>query len=203
MSGPYLIRMSDAAFADIPNKVVPRTVRLKDPTLAGPAATKWIFIGYCEKLLYKNAKLVELLVRFAGRVDDADCWSQLTEGQRALHSLATFDGQVRNGGITQFFWNCPDLVIAVSEALTALGESELATAYEKALASLVGNMEAWSNLRNQSEADPEEFWEPFQASYELLDLNWFDDSYFEKYGPALVVRLVDYVRASKHEFIEF
>jgi hypothetical protein len=110
---------------------------------------------------------------------------------------------VRNGGITQFFWNCPDLVIAVSEALTALGQSELATAYEKALASLVGNMEAWSNLRNQSEADPEEFWEPFQASYELLDLNWFDDSYFEKYGPALVVRLVDYVRASKHEFIEF
>jgi hypothetical protein len=36
MNVPYLVQMSVAAFDDIPNKVVPRTVRMNDPTLDGP-----------------------------------------------------------------------------------------------------------------------------------------------------------------------
>ena len=110
MNGPFLIRIDDAKFADIPNKVVPRTVRFKDPTFESRQAREWIFSGYCEKLLHKNEKLRDLLQQFVGRMDDPECWNRLTQGQRILYSLAALDGQVKNGGITQFFWNCPDLL---------------------------------------------------------------------------------------------
>src|SRR5262249_23771253 len=107
---PYLIRMSDVAFAHIPNKVVPRTVRLKDPTFTSDQATVWILDGYCEKLLYKNAKLEELFRQFPGRFDDPGCRNWFTQGQRILYVLSALDGEVKNGGLTQFFWNCPDLI---------------------------------------------------------------------------------------------
>src|SRR5262245_40592405 len=120
MNGPFLIRIDDAKFADIPNKVVPRTVRLKDPTFESREAHEWIFGGYCEKLRYKNDGLQQLLQQFVGRLDDPKCWNQLTQGQRSLFSLAALDGQVKNGGVTQFFWNCPDLIFPASDSLSML-----------------------------------------------------------------------------------
>jgi hypothetical protein len=38
--------------------------------------------------------------------------------------------------------------------------------------------------------------------YDLLDLNWFDDAYYEQYGPTLIGLLIAYVRENKAEFIE-
>lgn len=198
----HLIQLSDAEFDSIPNKFVPRTVRLQDPSLASPQTAVWILSGYCRKLLEKNEKLQEVLPQFAGKFDDPECRNCLTQGQRILYVLSAFDGQVNNGGITQFFWNCPDLIFEVSEALQLLGETELAQAYDKALESLIGNKDEWIQLRSQSSNDPSNFWEPFQKTYDLLDLSWFDDAYFEKDGPSLVARLVEYVRAHKEEFIE-
>ncbi len=40
MNGPLLIRIDDVKFADLPNKVVPRTVRLKDPTFESRQASQ-------------------------------------------------------------------------------------------------------------------------------------------------------------------
>jgi hypothetical protein len=202
MDGPHLIRMSDAEFAGLPGKVVPRTLRIEDPSFESPRAAEWILGGYCEKLLYKNEGLQRALQRASGTPDDPECRNCFTRGQRILHALAALDGQVRNGGITQFFWNCPDLIFDVSEALDALGEGSLAQAYDKALENLIGNKDEWMELRRQSGTDPSSFWEPFQKSYDLLDLSWFDEAYFGTYGPSLVARLVNYVRANKAEFIE-
>ena len=202
MNRPLLIHLDDTKFADIPNKVVPRTVRLKDPTFESSEAREWIFGGYCEKLLHKNEDLTEMLQQFLGRLDDPECWDRLTQGQRILYSLSALDGQVKNGGVTQFFWNCPNLIFPASDALAALKYSELSTAYEKALESLIGKKDKWVELRNQSGNDPETFWEPFQATYDLLDLNWFDDAYLEQYGPTLIDLLLKYVRENKAEFIE-
>jgi hypothetical protein len=197
-----LVRLSDAEFANIPSKVVPRTVRLADPSLEGPKAIKWVFIGYCDKLLNKNEPLQKVLRRFAGRRDDPECRRSLTPGQRTLHSLAALDGQVGNGGIAQFFWNCPDLIIEASESLEVLGETELAAAYGRALEALIGNKEDWLELRKLAGADPEGFWESFQATYDLLDLDWFDTAYFGQHGGLLVARLVNYVQTHRAEFIE-
>ena len=79
---------------------------------------------------------------------------------------------------------------------------ELSVAYEKALESLIGKKDKWLDLRRQSSSDSANFWGPFQATYDLLDLNWFDDAYFEQFGPALIDLLVIYVRKNKAEFIE-
>ena len=202
MTFPYLIRMTNDAFADIPKKVVPRTIRLVDPTLEGPKAIGWVFGGYCRKLLEDNEKLQELLRRFIGRFDDPECWSCLTHGQQKLYALGALDGQVKSGGVTQFFWNFPDLIFPASAALADLTMPELAADYEKALESLIDRKDTWLDLRSRSRNDPGNFWEPFQASYDLLDLTWFDDAYFEKYGLDLVARLVQYVQANRVEFME-
>lgn len=202
MNGPYLVQIDDMMFADIPNKVVPRTVRLKDPTFETRQAREWIVAGYCNKLLDKNVKLQALLQQFAGHLDKSECWCCLTQGQRILISLSALDGQVKNGGITQFFWNCPDLIFPVSDALVGLGYMELSVAYEKALESLMGNKDQWLNIRKQSSDNPTFSWEQFQETYELLDLNWFDDAYFKQYGLMLNDLLLKYVREHKTEFIE-
>jgi len=199
---PYLIRMSDAAFADIPNRVVPRTVRLKDPDLTTDKAKVWILDGYCEKLLYKNAKLEELFRQFPGKFDDPDCRDCFTQGQRILHVLSVFDGQVKNGGLTRFFWNYPDLIFEVPDALEPLGQTALRHAYDNAMEGLVGNKDEWIELRKKFSNDPGDAWQPFEKSYDLLDLAWFDDAYFKTYGQSLVAGLVNYVKCHKEEFIE-
>lgn len=202
MNGPFLIRMDEATFAEIPNKAVPRTVRLEDPALQSRRATEWIFTGFCERLIDNNEKLQEFLRQFVGRLDAPECWNQLTQGQRILCSLAALDGEVRNGGITQFFWNCPDMIFPAGESLTALNCSDLSINYEEAVDSLVGNQESWLELRKKASDDPANFWEPFQSTYDLLDLNWFDDAYFEQFGPVLIDLLVNYVKENKAQFTE-
>lgn len=159
-------------------------------------------IGYGEKLIRKNEKLQQVLQQYIGRRDTPECWNQLTPGQRILYALTALDGQVRNGGVTQFFWNCPDLIFPACDAMAALGYSEFSAAYEQALERLLGQKDRWIDLRDQSRANPADFWGSFQATYDLLDLDWFDDAYFKQYGPALVTRLVKYVSEHKKEFIQ-
>ena len=202
MNGPFLIQLDEANFANIPSKVVPRTIRLKDPSFETLEARECIFIGYCEKLLYKNDRLMAMLKPFVGRLDDPECWNKLTPGQRILYSLASLDGEVKNGGITQFFWNCTDLIFPANHALLALNYPELSAAFEKALEGLIGKKDKWVELRNQSGGDPANLWEPFRATYELLDLGGFDDAYYEQFGTKLIDLLVKYVQAKKTEFIE-
>jgi hypothetical protein len=194
--------MSDAAFSDLPNKLVPRTVRVKDPALESPEATKWVFIGYCEKLLYKNERLQQLWQRFADQPGDPEWRNCLTRGQRSLYALGTFDGQVKNGGITQFFWNYPELILEVADALQALGEAELAEAYNQALERLVAKKDDWDELQSRSGRGASDFLKSFQSSYDVLDLAWFDDAYFKTHGPRLLARLVEYVKTHRGEFIE-
>src|SRR5262249_19857990 len=141
----------------------------------------------------------------------------LTPGQRLFQVLARFDGQVCNGGITQFFWNYPEHIAHVGDALQVLGEVELFEAYSKAVASLVGKERDWVQLRKEAFRTPARpDWEPFQKSYELLDLSWFDGAYYDRWGydaagqwvklgegfkVPFLRRLAAYVKAHPEEFI--
>jgi hypothetical protein len=125
---------------------------------------------------------------------------------------------VKNGGITQFFWNFPEYIFEVRDAIELLGPPELLQNYEKALESLVGRKEGWLKLRQEcylDQSNPD--WEPFRKSYDLLDIGWFDKAYFDKRGynerkewviqqrglhHALLKHLADYVRSYKAELIE-
>jgi hypothetical protein len=202
MSARYLVRLSEAEFAGIPAKFVPRTIRLRDPSLQSHESARYILSGYLRKLLENNEGLQQVFRQFVGRLDAPECRAQLTHGQRVLYTLAALDGQVQNGGLAQFFWNCPDLVFEAQDALNVLAEEELTGAYDQALEQLIGNQHKWLELRRQAGGDPEDFWRHFEASYDVLNLSWFDDAYFDTYGPSLVARLLNYVDVNRSEFIE-
>ena len=148
----------------------------------------------------------------------ADPREHMTTGLRALLDLGRFDGQVCNGGLTQFFWNYPETVGGVFDALELLGETDLIAALDRAAGQSVGKLEDWHRLREQAQAAPGQAgWEPFRQSYELLDLGWFDAEYFDTrhrpdvggaavvirvgLGNRLLTRLNAWVRANPDEFI--
>jgi hypothetical protein len=167
--------------------------------------------GYFDKLFLTNAKLPKerWTVEFL---------ETLTKGQQIFVLLASFDGQVKNGGITQFLWNCPDEIFPVRDAIEYLGEKKLLENYERALENLLGKKESWLALREQCYQAPKNpKWESFQATYDLLDLSWFDDAYFDKCGydsenqwvvqgdglhRSLAGKLIAYVKDRPEEFIE-
>jgi len=60
----------------------------------------------------------------------------MTPPQRVLSTLTCFNSQVLNGGIFQFFCNCPRWAIHVEPALRAIDFPELADAFGKAIAQL-------------------------------------------------------------------
>jgi hypothetical protein len=204
---PLLAKMSLDYFHSIPRKVIPRTVRMEDPTFESDQATAWIVDGYAERFLYKNEAIMEVL-------GDSDRRTCATKGQQILYALIAFDGQIKNGGIEQFFWNGTDIIPDVSEALRALDLPELQKHYDRAVETLLGKKDDWNDLRNQAYRDPEQLdWEPFRQSYAVLDLDSFNDNYYDQYDPGdnktvvkrglssiLMRRLRDYVVAHANEF---
>jgi hypothetical protein len=150
--------------------------------------------------------------------EDIELIKQLTKGQQLLILLGVFDGQVKNGGITQFFWNYPGYIFAVRDAIEYLGETRLLKNYEKALEKLAGEKKQWFKLREECyKTKGQPSWETFQQSYGLLELSWFDDSYFDETGYdstgqwtklkrglhlPFQMRLVEYIKSHKDEFIK-
>jgi hypothetical protein len=176
-----------------------------------PADENYPIDGYYEALIDRNERLHH---RF---FEDAKHLKELTTGQRLLIQLGTFDSQVKNGGITQFFWNCPDSIFDVADWLEYLGPPELQANYERALEALVGKKERWLALREEwAKGGEGPDWELFRQSYELLDLGWFEDAYFDRHGynergewvrqakglhHVLLTRLAEYIRQHRAEFI--
>jgi hypothetical protein len=167
--------------------------------------------GYFEALIDRNEWLGHEVY------EQPEWFKELTAGQRMLIQIHIFDGQVKNGGITQFFWNCAESIFDVSDWIEQLGLPELQTNYDRALEALVGKKDKWLALRAEwSNAPDNPRWETFQQTYELLDIGWFDDAYFDKcgynerkewvvqsrgLGHALLTRLAEHIRAHRAEFI--
>ena len=106
--------------------------------------------GCYDKLIAMNDKFRDIGQEYPGGFSDMDLMPQLTHGQRLLIFLGGFDGEVKNGGITQFFWNCPNWLFDVRDGLEYLGLSKLLRHYEEALESLVGKKDRWLELRKKA-----------------------------------------------------
>lgn len=174
--------------------------------------------NYYLELVEKNQKFWNIREEFPRTYEDIRVIRQLTPGQQLLILLGVFDGQICNGGITQFFWNYSEYVFDVRDAIEHLGDTGVLRNYERALEGLVGNKDRWLQLREEcyrAEGGPN--WESFRESYDLLDLGWFDDAYFDerRYNDKKVWivqkrglqypflhRLAEYVRSHRSEFIE-
>jgi hypothetical protein len=104
--------------------------------------------------------------------------SGLTEPQRVFATLTRLDGEIMNGGLTQFFWNRPGWVEHVESALRAVGASELADAFVRALAQLAGNADSFIKQRKKDSI------EAYLEADDDLDLEWFEDLYFGEFDRA-------------------
>jgi hypothetical protein len=199
MQGDYRLALSAAEFDAI------------------PMDDEYPINSYYDKLIAGNTEFKDIGDEYPRGYGDIRLIPQLTKGQQLLILLGAFDGQVKNGGITQFFWNYPEYMFEVYDAIEYLGPKELLQNYDKALSSVVGNKDRWLELRQecyQQEGNPR--WESFVKTYELLDLEWFDNAYFDKWrysekeaviekrglNHALLKRLAEYVRSHRNEFIQ-
>jgi hypothetical protein len=153
----------------------------------------------------------------ANRLSIKDIRDKLSNGLKLLIFASIFEAEVSNGGITQFFWNYPEMIVDIYELFEILGEVELRDNYETACENLTGNEDNWRNLREMAHRDEKDSkWAPFAESYDLLDLGWFDDLYSAKYeresnGEYILKRpglrtnmleaIADYVESHPDEFI--
>ena len=176
-----------------------------------PANAEYPIDGYYEALIDRNERIGYEVH------EQPERFKELTAGQRMLIQLGTFDSQVKNGGITQFFWNCAESIFDVADWIESLGVAELQANYDRALEALVGKKDQWLALRAEwSKGRDNPQWEAFQQTYELLDLAWFEDTYFDNRGynerqewvrlsaglhHALLTRLAEYVHTHRAEFI--
>lgn len=138
---------------------------------------------YYDALISDNVRFLEIDDNFPGGYEDPNFIPHATRGQQLLILLGCFDGQVKNGGITQFFWNFPEFIFEVLDALQEIADPILIEMYQKAVETLLGKRDQWVTLQMQWEQQGENpVWKTFQESYELLDLGWFDDDYFDEWG---------------------
>jgi hypothetical protein len=150
------------------------------------------------------------------RLSSHELREKLPKGLQLLVFVTIFDGQVCNGGISQFFWNCPDLIADVCDVFVDLDQNELRREYETACETLLGKKENWIKLREEAyrdETNPD--WSSFAKTYDLLDLSWFDEKYWETYdrdSPGLKVTklgmrthllkaMADYVQTHRDDYI--
>jgi hypothetical protein len=70
--------------------------------------------------------------------------------QAVLATIAMLDLQVSNGGLLQFFWNCPGWVDHVPESFRAMGLPTLGDAFERSTAELVARIGTYSEFRKRN-----------------------------------------------------
>jgi hypothetical protein len=184
-----------------------------------PVDEEYPIDGYYEALIDGNPKFIGIEKEYPRGYEDINLVRELTPGQRLLIVLGVFDGQVKNGGITQFFWNFPEFAFEARDALETLGETEVLANYDKALEAWLGAKDRCAELRREwmTATGDAPRWEAFRKSNEALDLSWFDDAYLDQWGDdargdwvrlrpgladRLLRRLAEYVRAHPAEFIE-
>ena len=108
----------------------------------------------------------ELVVALAFPADDV---SSMSLERQAAYTAACLELEVMNGGLCQFFANCPDCVPYVPEALEAIGAVEHKALYEQFLAA--------TGIDPLDPVFQTEDMDEFSRLYELWPWEDFDDAY--------------------------
>ena len=108
----------------------------------------------------------DLVVALAFPADDV---SSMSPERKAAYTAACLELEVMNGGLCQFFANCPDCAAFVPEALDRLGAAEHKALYEQFLADY-----AIDPLDPMFQT---ESIEEFSQLYDLYPWDDFDDAY--------------------------
>lgn len=122
--------------------------------------------GCMGNLNVKNLSGDELVTALAFTLSD---FESLSPEEKTAYTAAFLDLEIMNGGLCQFFANCPDCAAFVPEALDRLGTAEHKALYEQFLA--------------ENAIDPldpmflTESIEEFSQLYDLYPWDDFDDAY--------------------------
>ncbi len=129
----------------------------------------------------------------------------MSDAQKVLITLRCFNNEVLNGGVMQFFWNCPKWAAYVEEAMRWVKLPELADAYCKAVDKLIGKQDAYIQLRKKDSL------EAYLDAADEIDLEWFENLYFGEFDhnakrwsgllDKLYVNAVAFVFSNLKEFV--
>ena len=108
----------------------------------------------------------ELVVTLAFPADD---FSSMSPERQAAYTAACLELEVMNGGLCQFFANCPDCVPYVPEALSAIGAEDHRKLYEDFLSA--------TGIDPLDPVFQTEDMDAFSRLYELWSWEDFDDVY--------------------------
>ena len=161
---------------------------------------------------YRILELHDALIAGNPAIDDIDAqWNSLTAGQKLLVRVATFDSQLLNGGLEQYFWNCPHQAVDLVDDLRALAVTELSERYESALQELGDEKSEWLELRARFSGMGGDDFDLISRAAELLDFSDFNSSYLgdwsddagqgrRAWNDLLGVALLRYVSSHADEF---
>ena len=108
----------------------------------------------------------DLVVALAFPADD---FSSMSPERKAAYTAACLELEVMNGGLCQFFANCPDCVPYVPEALSAIGAEDHRKLYENFLSATgIDPLDLVFQTEDMDE---------FSRLYELWPWEDFDDAY--------------------------
>ena len=108
----------------------------------------------------------DLVVALAFPMDDV---SSMSPERKAAYTAACLELEVMNGGLCQFFANCPDCVPYVAEALSAIGAEDHRKLYEDFLSA--------TGIDPLNPVFQTEDMDEFSRLYELWPWDDFDDAY--------------------------
>lgn len=162
------------------------------------------FYALADELLWKNAAAVKFLesdraLMVSIQPPDLGSFFSLPMdfyiSQLAFGTLVNLDIQVPNGGLLQFFWNCPRLVDHTPGALRLMDLTELAEAFERSTAGLMAQIGTYSEfrIRNSLEA-----YSQCAGEFSFED---FDSAYF-KCGEQVYAKTTEYISDHLAEFVQ-
>lgn len=109
----------------------------------------------------------------------------MNDSQRALASLAEFEGEVLNGGVSQYLFNCSNQLGVLLESLPTMEWPEFETQVRRAFASLdAGTINDLAHARDiwDREDEFDDRWTAFREWADKFDGEAFDTWFYDHQG---------------------
>ena len=135
-------------------------------------------------------------------------WNSFTRPQKVFYVLITFDGQVKNGGVYQFLFNYPELVLAALETFIEIGDKTLELDYGETLSEFVGKSAKIGELKqifSDETRDWDKRWESYAKGHSEFTTTEKIEDYFytDEFIKSHFMLIADYIESNIHRMAHF
>ena len=136
-----------------------------------------------------------------------DFWKKLTRSQKVFWAFLSFNGDMDNGGVYQFFFNKPEHSLSVLEVWEELKVEKLKLDYHQVLEEVVGKFDKIVELRQYFSDEShrwEQRWQAFTNGYNELKSTAVIESYYynEYFKKELYWKMSEYIEANLTQFLK-